>query len=145
MSEQKRKAIRAHVLALLKHNTSVGEEVYANRFKTLSAGHEPTILIYALQEAASLISMAPEKKLSRKLSLGIEIRAWDGQQKVPDSSLDDFLDDIAQEVETIMKANNRLLDSAASNVLKSTAFDVSVIGDRTMGALRLEYEVSYFT
>ena len=146
MSEHKRKVIREKVLALLKHNTSVGEEVYANRVKTLFPNHEPTILIYALQETALQTTMAPEKKYTRKISLAIEARVNSGSQgMVGDLTLDDYLDSLALQIEDIMKSNNRLLDSAANSVLQATRFDFSPAGDKLIGAMRLEYEITYFT
>ena len=134
---QTRKKIRKAVVALLTGRTKVGDEVEDSRAAKLFAQSKPTILIYARDEASSVVTITSRQR-RRVLRLAIEIR----HQAV--KGLDDYLDEVSEEVEQIMKENSNLSGTAQSNALTETLIDVEQNGDKPIGAARLTYDLIYF-
>ena len=137
MSSQ-RKAIRNAVLALLKGNTSVNENVFANRFLPLSEDQLPAILIYTLSDATRELNQSP-RTYRNIVSLIIDIRAQVGIK------LDDELDDISQEVLDIILANETLSGTCERCLLQEGgSMDiVTENGNKETGVLRITWGAEY--
>ncbi len=134
-----RKLIRAKVKEIMTGNTSVGANVFASRTRQLWPAEElPAIMIYTLAEEVSFFDASPQR-LKRDLTLAIQIVAR------ADDELDDTLDDIAQQVESIMSENQYLGDLCGDLLLTSVEMHLSPEGDSQHGSCILAYTVTYYT
>lgn len=131
-----RKAIRAAVKTMLLNNTSAGENVYTNRETTTWESELPAILIYSDDENATNRDITGRQKI-RTYNVRIEIKAE------AEASVDDDLDDLAQEIETILNADRSLSGTAMDSNYTSTSISISSEGDKEIGTVLLNYEIKY--
>lgn len=131
-----RKAIRAAVQALLLNNTSAGESVFTNRETKYFRTELPSITIYSEEESAVNRDITARQYI-RTYGLRIELKTE------ASDSVDDDLDDLAKEVEDILKADTSLTGTAISCEYKSSQISLSAEGDKLRGTLTLNYEVKY--
>lgn len=146
-----RKLIRKKVVEILKGKTDAGDRVFPNATVPPWEEELPVILIYARTEPATELSMAP-RELNRSLDLAIEIIAKGPEENVdlqtPEpgvKTLEDILDDIAEQVECEMSRDDTLQDTCDDSVLTTTEFEFESVGALPIGSARLTYEVSYTT
>ncbi len=146
-----RKAIRKAVVDILKGNTDAGDRVFPNASVPPWSNELPVILVYQRTEPAREISMSP-KELQRSLDLAIEIVAKGPEENsdlaTPEpgvKSLEDQLDDIAEQVECFMHADDTLQGTCDESVLTTTEFEFESVGEMPIGSARLTYEASYTT
>lgn len=128
------------MLALLTGATSAGAHVYATRVIPNQMAKLPVIAIYTLSEDvdAASISTAP-RELTRTVPLTIE--AWVS----PGTNVDDAMDAMALEIETLMHADPYLGGACADSILSSTAMEAIEDVDRELGWVALTYSVTYRT
>lgn len=131
-----RKAIREAVKAILSGNTSVGSNVYTSRNEPLWESELPAILVSTGDEEATPRDNSGRQYI-RTLTLTIEIKA-EGN-----ATVDDDLDDLANEVETIIVANNSLNATAIAAKYKSTSKTLDAESETEKGVATLTYEVQY--
>ena len=135
-----RKQIRAKIKTILLNTTSAGANVYSGRTTPLWQAELPAILIYTREEPSERLDRGGEKLL-RNCQVAIEARV-----RLPaDSSLDDTLDDLAQEIEDKIEADETLGGLALHSTLLNTEIDVTAEGERELGAIRLTYAMAYTT
>lgn len=154
-----RKLIRKKVTEILKGSTDVGNKVFPNASVPPWEEELPVILVYPRSESASKYAEAP-RELERDLNLIIEIIAKgpetdeDGNPPVDKDtgnpllkkkSLEDILDDIADQVETAMAEDDTLGCTADDSILQNTDFDFESAGGLPIGSARLTYGVTYYT
>lgn len=132
----RRQEIRDAVKAMLTNATDANANVYVNRVLPTFASKLPSIQVYCGSETSQPRAVNTQKSL-RTLSLIIEIVA-DGNDE-----LDDTLDLISQQVETIIAANHTLSATATSCVLQSTEPEFSAEGQKRIGRLTLNFETKY--
>jgi hypothetical protein len=140
-----RTAIRTFVRDLLKNGgTAAGTRVHKFQVDPRRLNQLPALSVYILEEAVEDDSKttAP-RELERRAPLVIE--GWVGEQEGTD--IDDALDALALEVETLMHADPYLGGTvgAAGAVLEDTAIAVLEQGDRRLGMVALVYGVTYYT
>lgn len=133
-----RVAIRAAIKTMLSGNTSAGTNVYTNRETRLWESELPAILLQTETEP-----VVPEALNSRRyyrtLELHIKIKA-EGT-----TSVDDTLDALVAEVETIMDANPGLSGSAITSQQTNTTVTLNSDGEKDVGEATLTYEVKYIS
>jgi len=135
----KRKRIRHAVVAALLGNTDAGANVFASRVLPVDPKTEvPLILIYTQSESAELFNESP-RELKRTLSIRIEIVAR------ADDGVDDFVDDVSEQVEWIMSEHQTLSGSASDVLYTGTEIEFSREGDSIYCGCTLSYDVTYFT
>lgn len=146
-----RKNIRKAVVAMLKGNTDAGDRVFPNATVPPWEDELPVILVYQRSESASLLGLTP-KELNRDLDLAIEIVAKGPEENVDLSTpetgvktLEDILDDIAEQVECYLHADDTLQGTCDESVLSSSDFEFEMDGALPIGSARLTYTASYTT
>lgn len=138
-----RKIIRHAVVAALVNATAAGGRVKATRVDPHKKGGLPAISVYTSSEAVEEANAAP-LELTRDVAL--EVVGW-----VADSDavpVDDAMDDIAEQIETVLSANRYLDGEAADMVLQSTVMQVREENggsDPLIGVVVLTYSVTYRT
>lgn len=146
---KKRKEIRKKIVELLKGKTDAGNRVFPNASVPQWEEELPVILIYPRSETAEEYAIAP-RELERDISLAIEIVAKgpevdeEGNEPEGATSLEDILDNIAEQVEAIMAADDTLGCTADNSILKNTEFEFEAAGGLPIGSCRLTYSVTYF-
>lgn len=145
-----RKLIRKQVALILKNKTAAGPRVFPNASVPTSEEELPVILIFPRSEPASKYSEAP-RELERTLDLTIEIVAKgpeideEGNEPVGKTSLEDILDDLAEQVECEMSRDDTLNGTADDSILVNTEFEFEGAGGVPIGSARLSFAITYFT
>lgn len=138
-----RTAIRAKFLELLMGNTLCGRNVYKNRARPFVdiegwASQLPAMVVYTDTEAVQQYTAAP-LTYERRLTVNVEIHA--GQ----DEDTDDLLDDIADQVETLIGRYNWHRDGMMFG-LTSTRMQVSDFkNELIVGACAIAFEITYYS
>lgn len=138
-----RKLLRHTVAKILKGKTTAGDNVFANRPTPLFNSELPAIHVYVKSETPEQITCAP-KILSRAVRLVTEIVAEASEQ------CDDILDDISEEIETIMFENgyirdpDELKDRLDKEIeMESTEISLVADGDQIDGSCRITWIAPY--
>lgn len=143
MALHQRQQIREAVAAQLKgvapdFATSAQGRVYETRLVPFRRLELPAVAVYALEETSDDQRSAP-REYKRTLQLAIE-----GAVKLTDN-VDDALDALALELERAVDADPTFGDTASDSVLASTVLDIVEDSDRSVGVVRLQYSVTYYT
>lgn len=133
-----RTQIRNAISTLLTGLATTGSRVEIGRTRPLAAGHQPTLLIYTVEESSGREFDGNPGTLGRTAQVFIDGRV---SAAAPP---DDLLDQIAFEVEAVMRENPTIGGLAFDSVLSSTLTHVEAEGTAHKGAIRLEYRVRYF-
>lgn len=150
-----RKLIRKKVAEILKDKTDAGPRVFPNSSIPPWVEELPVILVFQRGEDASKYAEAP-RELQRDLDIVIEIYAAgpeidedgnppkdsDGNEK---KTLEDILDDVAEQIEVEMARDDTLQDNASESILTNTEFEFEGSGGVPTGTARLTYGVTYYT
>lgn len=146
-----RKLIRKAVVEILKGNTDAGARVFPNATVPPWVEELPVILVYQVSESVSTLGDSP-KEIIRSLTLAIEIVAKGPEENVdlatPEpgvKSLEDTVDDIGEQVECFMHADDTLKGTCDKSDLTNTEFDFEPSGGVPIGSARLTYTASYTT
>ena len=139
MPDHERKQIRDAVVAQLMGATSAGDRVQSTRMMPVRRMQLPFISVYADSESVEKSNEAPREH-RRVVTLAIE-----GWVAASEGNVDDALDELALEIEEALDQNSLLDGSASDMVLSGSEFGIKLDGDRAMGAVRIEYDVTYFT
>jgi hypothetical protein len=136
-----RALIRQAVVALLiAADTAAEARVEATREIPRRRGDGPALGVYTPEESvASSETRTAPREHTRSLTLVIEGIVSGA------SGVDDALDDLAQEVEDALDADDTLGGTAAESSLVSTDLEVMEDSGRTVGLIRLTYTVVYYT
>lgn len=137
------KVIRDTVVALLVGKTAAESRVVASRKNAYKKNELPAISVYTLEETVDRESRntAP-RELTRDLK--VEIAGW--VFHAPDGSLvDDAMDALKLEIETVMYADPFLGGAAGDSLLEGTVWGLRNEGDVPMGLVVLTYSVTYRT
>lgn len=134
-----RKAVRQAVVNLISANISLGaSKVFSTRVVPVHAEELPVVMVYALSEHAEVYNVAPVT-LKRHLSLAVEIIAQ------ASATVEDTLDNLAWEVEDILRSDQTLGNTVSDFTYKSTDISISENGEQLVGGLRLAYDCVYYT
>lgn len=136
----KRQAIRDQVVSLLNGNTSVGSNVSKNRLIPIDHKNLPFIVVYTAAEDVVEFNKAP-RDILRTLSLVIEIAATDTDA----DTLQDTLDDYADEVEKIMFVDHTLDGTCDDQILQQVELDFNGDGSQPIAMCRMVFAVKYLS
>lgn len=146
-----RKTIRKKLVEILKNNTDAGANVWPNASVPPFATELPVILVYPRTESASEYAIAP-RELERDIDFSIEIIGQgpevNDELATPEGaakSLEDILDDIAEQVENLIDVDETLQGLCSKSILTNTEFEFDSSGGVPIGAARLTYSVTYYT
>lgn len=131
-----RTEIRNAVVACLTGLPTTGDRVYAGRTRPLKAEHQPTLLVYTVNEQSQRPMDGNPAALGRSLVLVVEGRVSEAEPP------DDLLDVIAAEVEAKLSDAEDVLD-AFDIMLQSTAVEVNSNGERHLGEINLVFIIRY--
>jgi hypothetical protein len=131
-----RSEIRSAIVALLLGNTDADSNVYPNRETKLFQSELPAILIYTLHEPSILESQNGMRYI-RTLQLAVKIRVQSSE------TIDDDLDALTAEVETIIANNPSLNGTVLSTIQTLTEVLVDSTGEEDLATATLTFECKY--
>lgn len=138
-----RKLARHAVVDLLTNATAAGARVQATKVKTYRPNELPAIAVYTLHEPSESNDTEP-RELTRVPEL--EIIGW---VRLDADAADpmDPVDDLSEQIETVMDANRYLSGTAGDSVLADTTIDILKEdgADPLVARLTLTYSVTYRT
>jgi hypothetical protein len=117
-------------------NTVAGSRVYTDRVKKIAQSELPAVFIFTASET-SKYAMQPHPALERDMSLvvcGFIQR---------DTSLDDEIDDLSEEIEAALTGIRQLEGYWDHLELKSTEIEVEGEGEKPIASVKLTYQVTY--
>lgn len=126
---------------LIEVNTSAGKNVFTNRAKPLFDQNLPAILIYASNEQISEERWNTDGfgPLTRELEIFIEAVDFGKDE------LDDKLDTLAMQIENALDGWDIPQRQSAILRFKGTDMDMAIEGNKTYGAVRLAFDLTYRT
>lgn len=133
-----RKQIRDKVVSLLIGKTDAGNNIFSSRVRPIEEEILPTVQVYANSEQVEIWQEAP-REYERKLSLSVQITAK------ADESLEDALDAIAEQVETVLRQDHTLGELCRDVILTGSELTLSENGDTLIGSCNLSYDILYYT
>lgn len=141
-----RQVIRTKVKDLLVAGATVAaDRVFPSRILPLRALNLPAIAVYTNDDVVDPDSLQTSpRELTRELEVVIE--GWVAAGAVTDPAVeqvDDLMDDLAEEIETIMHLDPYLGDTVSESILANTETEIVEEGARTLGLLLMTYSVTY--
>lgn len=134
----RRKLIRQAVVAqLAAAGTAAGARVEATREIPRRRATEPAIGVYTPTETNESDSRSAPRELKRSTEVIIEGIV------VGTSGVDDALDDLAEQIENALDADDTFGGAASESVYVSTDLETLEDGARTVGLIRLTYSAVY--
>ena len=135
-----REAIVLQLMGPSNNRTAAGARIFETRQAPIKTAQLPAISVYVDSESVSEDSdKSAPRELKRVAIIAVEGWVW------ASDSVDDSLDDLALEIETAMDIDLNFGETAFDSVLQSSDFGIKLDGERPMGAVRLEYKVTYHT
>lgn len=133
-----REALQAQLVAAA---TMAGANVFTGRARPILEilrKKQGVVSIYTGDESAA---RSPDgHQYERSLTVSVELAIGGGDD------LDDVLDAFALQIETAINANPTLGNVLSSDLaLTSTVSEISAAGQQLIGAVRLDYDATYFT
>ncbi len=127
-----REAIKTRLTGL----STTADRVHVGRTRPLAEGHQPTLLIYTVNEQSGRGVEGNPASIGRTLLVVVEGRVSEATPP------DDLLDTIASEVEAKLRDAEEALD-VLDIMLTTTAVEVRSEGARHIGEINLVYSVRY--
>lgn len=135
-----RQIIREAVKNALLNQTDAQARVYESRMAPHKKLGLPAIVVYTLSESVADNSKTTAPRiLERRLQLAIEVAV-----KATDN-LDDVLDGLAEQIERAMHRDPTFANKASDVILASTEMELFEEQSERIGAMKLVYDVTYFT
>jgi hypothetical protein len=128
------------VKTLLTGLNTTASRVYESRVYPLGSANLPGLLIFTKSEESEPVTIGSgTRTMLRNLSLVVE-----GYVKAT-SNFDDVVDNIAQEVETVLANNLTLSGKAKDLYLESTEINFDGEGDQPVAVISMNYRIQYMT
>ena len=137
MANHLRRQIRERIAADVTGLVTTGSNVFQARVYPLEDSALPCLLVYSTSEESEILNQGTPRLLSRTLNITIQGVAAES----PD--IDDKLDLIAKEIETALSADRDINSLAQDSFLTSTEIEINADGAKTVGTLRLNYQIDY--
>ena len=137
MANHLRRQIRERIAADVTSLTTTGSNVFQARVYPLEDSALPCLLVYTTSEESEILNQGTPRLLSRTLNITIQGVAAET------SDVDDKLDLIAKEVESALSADRDINSLAQDSFLTSTEIEINADGAKTVGTLRLNYQIDY--
>lgn len=138
MANHVRAQIRALFLSKITGNTAAGSNVYKARSYPIESKKTPAIIIYSTDEEAEQATIGAPGSTIRSLTVSVEIYA----KGLTD--LDDEIDEIAAEVETILGAECAFLSTISAIEYSGFTTEYNGSGDNAFLVGTMEYTVNYW-
>jgi len=137
-----RKQIRDFVAGLLASPSMHADisGVYPSRQARVHEEEKAVILVYTKSETVE-VGVAAPREYQRTLKLAVEIARFDGAA----DDVDDFLDEIALEIEKRILKDETMGGLVADTLLSDTEIDFVADSEKEIGACRLTFDVIYQT
>ena len=135
----KRKIIRNLFVEFLLGKTDAGDRVYNSITFPTQESKLPAIIVYSEDETGEIFNTAPRDYL-RKVRIITEIKA-----QANETELADTLDDIAEQIETIIFKKDDYDELQLEDIVLSESNMIFDLGKRPMGACKIVWTVSYIT
>lgn len=135
-----RATIRNELKQMLLGNTQCSSNVFSNRIDAYWKEQLPAISIYTTQESAEKRDVSGRSYI-RTMQLSIEITAEIKQDSA--KSIDDFLDDVADEVEVVISQDQSINGTCLASELIGTEIEMSGEPASPIGVATLNYEIKY--
>lgn len=132
----KRQEIREAVKAMLLDQTLANANVYSNRVSTFWKQQLPSISVFTRDEETTPRDLANSKYV-RTLNLTIEIHAEAKE------NLDDTLDTIADQIETLIGTDQSLGGTALGTIMTGTTVELAGEAATPVGVLTLSFQTKY--
>jgi hypothetical protein len=139
MANHVRQQLRENVAVLLTGLFFTGSSVFQSRVYPVQEGELPCLLISTEEELVENLTMSFPRRQSRRITLSVKALA----KTVID--LDDVLDGICKEVESVLSTNRNMSGLAKDTQLKSTVTGLSGEGERPVGVAQMRFEVVIHT
>ena len=134
----KRKEIRlACKQSLLNADTAAGDRIHSNRALPLFGIDFPAINVFALEETARAGRLGANVSF-RQVAISIDV-----YQEASAEDLEGDLDDLANEVEQIFSVREAFGEDVVDAALVGTKVELSQVGGKPAGVVRLRYLVDY--
>jgi hypothetical protein len=137
-----RTIIRQAVIALLKGNTSAGNNVFEARVYPIDDPKLPALLVYTKLETLGEQSMSRPRTQQRELRLSIEVYVK-AQNKMSGRKVDEDTDALALEIEQLIAADVTLGGLVKDVVLDTTETQFSDDGERPVAVAVMNYAILY--
>jgi hypothetical protein len=137
MANHLRRQIRERIAADVTGLVTTGSNVFQARVYPLEDSALPCLLVYSTSEESEILNQGTPRLLSRTLNITIQGVAAET------SDVDDKLDLIAKEIETALSADRDINSLAQDSFLTSTEIEINADGAKTVGTLRLNYQIDY--
>ena len=137
MANHLRRQIRERIAADVTGLVTTGSNVFQARVYPLEDASLPCLLVYSTSEESEILNQGTPRLLSRTLNITIQGVAAET------SDVDDKLDLIAKEVESALSADRDINSLAQDSFLTSTEIEINADGAKTVGTLRLNYQIDY--
>ena len=137
MANHLRRQIRERIAADVTSLVTTGSNVFQARVYPLEDAALPCLLVYSTSEESEILNQGTPRLLSRTLNITIQGVAAES------SDIDDKLDLIAKEIETALSADRDINSLAQDSFLTSTEIEINADGAKTVGTLRLNYQIDY--
>jgi len=139
-----RRIIREAIKAILQADARVtnivpAASIFTNLNKPLPVGKLPAIVIYMEREDSDHEETAPREN-RRRVSTMIELSATSKTQ-----GTDDFLDDLAEEVEQVIMEDETLAGTADDTWIVATDFNSDLESRTEKGTLVIVFMIEYYT
>lgn len=137
-----RAVIRQQFVDLLKGQTDCGDNVFKQRSRPFVqaegwASELPAIIVYTNEESASVYNVAPSE-WERVASVVVEIHV------AADEETDDFLDNVAEQVEILISRFN-WEDQNMGFGLGGSRMNLVEAGSQINGALSITFPMTYYS
>jgi hypothetical protein len=139
MANHVRQQLRENVAVLLTGLSLTGSHVFQSRVYPVQEGELPCLLISTEEDLVENLTMSFPRRQSRRITLSIKVLA----KAVID--LDDVLDEICKEVESVLLADPFLSRFAKDTQLRSTVTGLHGEGERPIGVAQMRFEVVIHT
>ena len=137
MANHLRRQIRERIAADVTGLVTTGSNVFQARVYPLEDAALPCLLVYSTSEESEILNQGTPRLLSRTLNITIQGVAAES------SDIDDKLDLIAKEIEPALSADRDINSLAQDSFLTSTEIEINADGAKTVGTLRLNYQIDY--
>jgi hypothetical protein len=131
-----RTQIREAMKAALTGLPTTGAKVFKSRDWPRNAEELPALLIYSGPESSEPVDF--DEATDRDYDVVVEVALFAGAD-----GIDDFMDQIAVEVENAVQADQTFGGLAKSTTLTGSEPDVNLDGEMPFGSLAMTYSVNY--
>lgn len=139
MAHQRKQVRDAIVARLIAAATAAGSNVFANRAKPLFVTELPAILVYTKNETVEIANESP-REYRRGLVVSLELVATGANE----ASVDDALDDLAEEVEAAIFEEETFGGLVTDTILGETEMELLQEGEKPIGAAKIALTMPYY-